>query len=360
MPARRFITALVLVTTVAGLAAHATLAQTQTRARPVLSATHYFPLADGDRWTYARRGPGIDETWQVSAAMIPSPTIAERRISLSGYFFGPPRQVSADRLGNVFERDPFGGRDTLWYRLGAPVGTSWELRLVELPTEGPVGSCISGSKLVLAATHESVSVPAGQFRNVVRIDFTSPCADAGITSEWFAPSVGLIRRVESSFAGPIVSELVQAIVGGHPFPAAAYETALALGSPLAMHDLMPPVDESSLAFVRGAFTLANRTAAPLELVFTGCVSATVSVIDEDGRVVLTGRADDGGCCACDVLKRLVLVHDALVLPFSLVLKDAHGSPLADGWYGVEATLDVLDPQPLRPAARARIEIQSVY
>jgi len=358
MSTRRVISAFALVAAVCVLTPHASPAQT--RARPLLRAAHFFPLADGNRWTYTRRGTGVDETWQVAAAAVTDAATTAPRFSLTGYFFGPPRQVTTDRAGTVMERDPFAGRDTLWYRLGGAPGTSWELQLVELPTMGPVRGCISGSKLVVASRTETVTVPAGQFRNVVRVDFQPPCADAGITSEWFAPGVGLVRRVESSFAGPIVSELEQAVIGGLPFPAPAYTTSLSLASPLAIHDLMPPVDAGSSAVLRGVFTVANRTAVPLELVFTGCVSATVEVVDENGRTVLSGRADDGGCCACDVVRRLVLVHDALVLPFSLPLRDAQGAALADGWYGVQVTLDVPDPEPLRPAARARLEVQSVY
>jgi len=60
------------------------------------------------------------------------------------------------------------------------------------------------------------------------------------------------------------------------------------------------------------------------------------------------------------VRHLVLVHDALVLPFSLPLPDAQGTALADGLYGVQVTLDVPDPEPLRPAAWARIEVRSVY
>lgn len=358
MSVRRSISAFALVVAVCVLTPHASPAQT--RARPVLSAAHFFPLTDGNRWTYTRRGTGADETWQVTAAAVTDTAATMPRFSLSGYFFGPPRQVTTDRAGTVMERDPFAGRDTLWYRLGAAVGTSWELQLVELPTMGPVRGCIGGSKLVIAARNEAVTVPAGHFRHVVRVDFQPPCADAGITSEWFAPGVGLIRRVESSFAGPIVSELEQAVISGRPYPSPGYTTSLSLTSPLAIHDLMPPVDDSSDAVLRGVFSVANRTAVPLELIFTGCVSATVEVVDEDGRTILSGRADDGGCCACDIVRRFVLVHDALVLPFSLTLRDAQGAALADGWYGVQATLDVSGPEPLRPAARARFEVQTVY
>jgi len=331
-----------------------------TRARAGLSAGVPFPLDHGNRWSYARTGGGVAGTWEVTAAAVSDAAARAPRYMLEGYFPGPPRRIAADRAGTVVEHDASAGADALWYRLGTPVGTSWELRLADLPDPGAAGSCVSGSKVTLAARDETLTVPAGRFQHVIRLDIVPPCADAGLVAEWFAPGVGLIRRVETSFAGEVVSELTHAVVAGRPFPTPAYETSVALEAPLVVNDLMPPVDARPGPALRGVLTLANRTAVPLELAFTGCVSASIRVVAADGGVVLSGRADDGGCCSCDAVQRLVLVHDALLLPFSLGLRDPAGRVVPDGRYGVEITLDVLDPEPLRPSARSRVEVQTVY
>jgi hypothetical protein len=274
---------------------------------------------------------------------------------LVGYFGEGTRLVRADLASSVFERGE-AGREHLWYRLRAPVGTSW--KLTTAPPELP---CLAGATLTIGARDEVVTVPAGAFRGVVRVDYSaSRCADAGITREWFAPGVGLVRRVEASIAGTRTSELVFARLGETTWPRTAWATSLELSSPRYVNDLMPTVGPRPLPQVRGAFVLRNRSDVPVELVFGGCRSVTLVVRDEAGEVVLESRADDGGCCACDNLVRVTLLRNALLLPFSFVLADGTGEPLPDGFYSLTATLDALGGETLRPAARARFEVQSVY
>ena len=358
MSAQRVFAAGALVL-VAGMCS-AVSATGEPRLRDSLAAAVYFPLAGGNEWVYERHGAGDPTTWRVAVTAPPDAAERSPYFTLIGYFPVLPRQVRADRSQRVTEHDPGGGRDLLWYLLGAPEGTAWELRLAQVPGMGPPEPCLSGAKLVLASRSETVRVPAGTFENVVRIDWRPPCVDAGITSEWFAPGVGLVRREEASIAGPVISELVQATVNGTGHPPRGYQTALTLEAPLLFNDLMPPVDEGSLPVARGAFTLANPTELPVELTFSGCASASLEVTDRDGRVVLTARAEGGGCCACDVVERIVLVRDRLVLPFAFRLVTPDGGPFPDGWYAVSATLETLDPPALRPSARARIEVRSVY
>jgi hypothetical protein len=335
-------------------------AQAQLRMRMPSAAPSYFPLAGGNHWVYRRTTPGGVESWEVAATATPASTADRARFTLSGYFLGAPRLVAVGRGDRVTEKNPTGEPDLLWYLLGAPVGTSWKLQLAEQPTATPYSGCVSGSALTVASRNETVAVPAGVFRGVVRIDFRSPCADAGISSEWFAPGVGLVRREEQSIAGPVVSELTQAKLVNRTLPADRYETSLSLDRPILVNNLMPATVPPPLPVVSGAIVVRNATDMPVVLTFSGCRSATLTVTDSEDRVVLTTTADDGGCCQCDSLERLVLLRDSLVLPFSFTLAGEDDEPLTDRWYSLEATLDTLDPPPLRPAARARIEVQTIY
>jgi hypothetical protein len=329
------------------------------RVRPMLSAGSYFPLQPGYRWVYETGGAiGAPRTWQVEVLELPVPIpLLPGRVFLPlvGYFDSGPREVRSDPYGNVFERSG-DARDHLWYLLGAPVRTSWELS-----TAPPELSCLAGARLTVGARDEVVTVPAGEFRGVVRVDYSGgACADAGITTEWFAAGVGLVRRAETTIAGPLVSNLVLAELGQAVWPRAAYETSLHLASPVYVNNLMPPVVPGALPPVQGALVVRNRSDQPVELVFAGCRSVTLELRDQAGSIVLETRADDGGCCACDNLVTVTLVRDALVLPFSFTLADSSGAPLPDGRYGLTATLDVLGPQALRPSARAVIGVQSVH
>jgi hypothetical protein len=276
-------------------------------------------------------------------------------LPLVGYFDSGPRQVRSDPFGNVFERSG-DATDHPWYLLGAPVGTSWVRSAA--PPELP---CLAGARLTIGARDEVVTVPAGEFRGVVRVDHSGgACADAGITTEWFAPGVGLVRRAETTIAGPLVSDLVLAELGQAVWPRATYETSLQLASPTYVNNLMPPVGPGALPLIKGALVVRNRSDLPVELVFGGCRSVTVEVRDQAGATVLEHRADDGGCCACDNLVTVMLVRDALALPFSFTLADAQGGPLPDGRYAVTARFDVVGPQALQPSERAVIEVRSVH
>jgi hypothetical protein len=327
--------------------------------RPILTAGSYFPLRPGYRWVYQTSGPiGEPRTWQVQVLDRPAaPTLVAERFyhPLVGYFDPTARLVRSDPFGNVVERSGE-WREHLWYLLNAPVGTSWKLT-----TASPEPPCLVGVTLTVGARDEVVTVPAGEFRGVVRIDHSgSQCADAGITAEWFAPGVGLVRRAETTIAGTLTSDLVLAELGEAVWPRAAYETALQLSSPVYVNNLMPPIGPGALPRVQGAFVVRNRNDRPVELLFSGCRSVTLEVRDQAGNVVLETRADDGGCCACDNLIKVTLVRDALVLPFSFTLAGAGEVPLPDGPYSLTATLDTVPVDSLRPSARAKIEVQSVH
>ena len=345
---------------VVGLGGAANPVQGQREVRPALGTPSYFPLGVGNRWVYQKVGPGGTSTWKVEVVEAGMPAGPWPFFRLDGYFQGPPRMVRADRGGAVREVLPNSGQEYLWYLLGAPVGTTWQLQLAPSPTAGPVSDCVDGSKLVVASRNEVVRVPAGEFTRVVRIDFRSHCVDAGITSEWFAPGVGLVRREETSLAGPVISELVQAELGGMALPRAFYSTTLSLDSPRYVNNLMPPVGPNSVPTARGSFAVRNFTDVPVELTFSGCQSATVAVEDEAGEVVVRARTDDGGCCTCTNLVTATLLHDVLVLPVSVKLSTEKGEPLPTGRYSITVTLDTVGAAQLRPSARLPFEIVAIH
>ena len=194
----------------------------------------------------------------------------------------------------------------------------------------------------------------------MRVDYRAPCADAGLASEYFTPGVGLIKRVEQTFAGPRVSELLRARVGETDLPRLPYASALELESPHYVNNLMPIIGPDALPVVRGAYVLRNRTSLPVELIFSGCKSVTVRVLNEAGEVVAQGSGNDGGCCACDNVFRYTLANDVLALPFAFKLATPKSEPLADGRYSVEATLDALEMPRTRPSASAPIRVSSIY
>jgi hypothetical protein len=330
------------------------------RVRRGLGAASYFPLGTGYRWVYTKSGPGVATTWEASVIEAAESVPWRGWHLLTNYFTGPARLVRSELRGRVMEREVAGEREFLWYLLGAPPGTTWRLDWAPSPIMMPIPACIEGSKLRIVGREEVVTVPAGEFHNVVHVEFSSPCVDAGIVGEWFAPGVGLIRRMETMITGPVTSELVHAELGTLVLPLARYETTLSLSASRYFNDLMPPVNLDALPVVRGSFTVRNSTDTPLELTFVGCTSATIEVQNGAGETVVTARTDDGGCCSCDAPKTVTLVRSALVLPFSFKLISDKGMPLADGPYGVRVTLETRDAPSLRPSVRSVIDVASTY
>jgi hypothetical protein len=159
--------------------------------------------------------------------------------------------------------------------------------------------------------------------------------DAGLISEWFAPGVGLVKRTEDSFGGPIESVLLSSQVGGVVLPDHPVATSLTLDRALKL---------------QGAFRVHEQNSGGESFVFAGCVSATVVLVNETGTPVFEKRIDDGGCCECKNLVHVFLHGRTLTLPFGFDLLDAKGSPLPEGHYSLIATLDSLDVENVKPSA----------
>lgn len=164
----------------------------------------YFPVARGNTWVYRDAG-GAEHTIDVDSTRAVS---GVRNYRLRG-FNGASHWIRQTTTGRVYA-----GTTRLWYRFDGAVGTSW--------TFSVAGSAIPGSngaRLQVVSVDESVTVPAGTFSTVHLRWRASGVADAGITDEWFARGVGLVKRTEQSFAGPRSRVLVRATISGAAIPA---------------------------------------------------------------------------------------------------------------------------------------------
>jgi hypothetical protein len=309
----------------------------------------HFPLQSGNQWTYAKTNLGGLEQWQVS--------VVERSetgsTALLGYF-GASHTVCSGSGGTVHEVTA--DTDSTWYNLGGSVGSVWKIKFD--PSDGDVPECVDGSSIRIASRTEHVDVAAGSFDNVIRVDYTSPCADAGIIAEWFAPGVGLIKRMEQSFGGPIVSELKSAVVGGLIMPRPALSTSLAVDKAVysTSGEILPSEDAGPT--ITANFILSNAGTQASEFDFAGCVNMTVVVYDKSGKARISVPATDGTDCKSAKTVHVTVAGGTLALPSSFALNSFDGSSLENGRYLVVATLNTLDPEPLRPSASATIDIKN--
>lgn len=167
----------------------------------------YFPLHVGNEWTYQKSGFAWQGTQKatVDASWVDATTgyIWFRTRSYNGNYHWL-RQTSISRIYEFSNRQ--------WYRLGAGPGYPWGVALDASGTHGGA-PCYDGSTAEVVSRNEQVTVPAGTF-STIHVSYRNQCADAGITDEWFAKGVGLVKRAEQSIGGPRYLELTGAKISG--------------------------------------------------------------------------------------------------------------------------------------------------
>lgn len=158
----------------------------------------YFPLTEGNQWTYAPQDPQLGQAflWEVSGRQGDTVTLSRPP---AGSHPGPVTLLDQGRAVRLSRGNAeFGDH----YRF-AP-GESW---IRHDPWE-----CDDGSEWVAVAETEAIETPAGTFTNTLRLERRTEanCADAGTMYEWWAPGVGLVRWEELNFyaGGPLTFNLI--------------------------------------------------------------------------------------------------------------------------------------------------------
>jgi hypothetical protein len=160
--------------------------------------SHYLPLESGNEWNLRDAKTGAGMSIRVGTMAMIAGNVYYR---LTGYATQPLWVRFADE--GLIYRDEERDADAP-LTLFKPVAGAWfhaPFRVCEqegAASERPVG----------------YTGPAGAFSSALQIRYrVFDCADAGVEEEIFQPSVGLLRRVEQSIAGPRQYDLVSARVG---------------------------------------------------------------------------------------------------------------------------------------------------
>ena len=136
-------------------------------------------------------------------------------------------------------------------------------------------SCTTGA--TLAEKNLSLDTAAGAFRNVVRMEFSGNCADAGIKQAWFAPEVGVVQWEEQSIMGPVVYAFARGAVAGKQYPVAALQVIADL--PRA-HQVL--VNGGS---INAGLTVVNNSASDMTLRFSSGQEFDISLLNLSGEVL---------------------------------------------------------------------------
>jgi hypothetical protein len=301
--------------------------------------TDYFPLQRGNQWTYRAQGP------------------------LGGHFNVEVTQQ--ERIGNAE-----------YFKVeGFPGGPYW-LRHRE---DGRLVALVNGVEKIWAAFNESGWVaevdpctgPArvasraanyvggvGEYGNTLRVAYSnSGCADAGITEEWYQPVIGLVRRVESTIAGPRTWELVSVrLAWGLVLGSPEYSFGLTLDRSLYIANLMPVVDPvRAVPRMLARITLKHSQPGPVRVTFASGQTYEFVLKNERGEEVY--RWSDGKAFT-QALRNEAFDPGEKNWTVEVLLAAKDGRPLPQGRYLAEAWLVTAGGKQF--AASLPFEIQHVF
>jgi hypothetical protein len=237
---------------------------------PAQTTATWLPLQVGNSWLY-RPAPGRIATGEEARTIsVQSIDKINGRDYFNVSWFGRVVKLRPETGGSIVEYDPSSSAERPWLSLGLPVGNTF-------PTA--IDRCAATGRIV--ARDARVTGPAGTFANVVHVGFQGPCADAGPTSQFYAPEIGLVRAEETSFAGPVVFELVY------------FRTASAAGSGPEISFSMGLSAPRYAAgdTLRARLTLRSTSLDPIHLTFPSGQSFDFKIYSEKGDIGYTWSAN---------------------------------------------------------------------
>ena len=235
----------------------------------------YFPLEVGNTWLYKATTIVGTQPLQLSTTYQAMRVTGMERIGDQYYFdvsyFGRDVLLREDAAtGNVFVYDRTAGAESLWVPLGLPVNTSFSSSLDPCSPQGQIVS-----------RTDTIGVPLGAFTDEIQVKFQNTCKDAGITTQYYAPNVGLIRQDQSSFAGPLLYRLIYYRVGDRTAAVPEVSFTAAVDSPVYV--------PGNLLAAR--LTLRNSGTDGVSLHFASGQSFELKILNDKGESAYTWSSD---------------------------------------------------------------------
>lgn len=154
-----------------------------------------------------------------------------------------------------------------------PVGTYYPVRVEQCTDSSTIGK--KGIQ---------ITTSAGSFKEVIRLDFSGHCADAGLQHAWFAPKVGVIKWSHSSIQGPVAFELQHAKVDGMTLP---NQQGLELTSQFPSQAVMLNEQDSVEAYI----TLINHSDETMTIDFNSGQTFDIYLYDDQDQLMTQWSAD---------------------------------------------------------------------
>ncbi len=275
----------------------------------------YLPLQVGNQWVYqlSRGQPVVME-------ILRSGVFSENTYYLTRNFLNADTWLRIREDRTLVSYNPDTQQESALVAFDATEGSTYQTS---------IDPCSSTAKVLSRSVK---TLPVGQFDNVLAIDYPPGlCADAGLETEQYLPSIGLARRTRQTIAGPVTYDLSYARIGGVTVISAPEVTfSLTLDS---------AVYESVQAMAR--MTLRVVQPQPLRLNFRTSQEFDLTVKNEAGDIVYRWSA---GRAFSQALHTLSVGPGEKNFTLQFQLIDAQRNPLPAGIYTAEAWLTTDGPQ----------------
>jgi hypothetical protein len=239
-------------------------------AASIFAATpEYLPLQVGNSWVYKATQGRVNRVQTISVDSIEN---VEGRGYYRVTYFGSSVLVRAAEDGSLLSYDSQTKQDRLWLPFGSPEGQR---------TNSEFDSC--SKQATVRSKSVTVKVQAGEFSNALHLTYEPSCADAGISSQYFVPYVGLVQQESTSFAGPQRYELMYSRTGVTNIEAGQVSFSMATDG----HIFRAAADAEMMV----RLTLRSSVADPIALFFPSGQSYELKVYNDRGEGFYTWSAD---------------------------------------------------------------------
>jgi hypothetical protein len=174
--------------------------------------------------------------------------------------------------GSLVSYDPASRQERLWLPFAAAEGQR---------TTSEFDTCSKAA--TVRSKSASVKTNLGDFNNALQLTYEPVCADAGVTTQFFIPYVGLVQQESTTFAGPLRYELLYSRTGITNLETGQVSFAMALNGSTFR------AGQDSEILVR--LTLRSTHPDPISLVFPSGQNYDLKIYNDRGEIVYVWSAD---------------------------------------------------------------------
>jgi hypothetical protein len=161
----------------------------------------YFPLALGNQWIYIPDHFTSPDTVTIIDTQTVNGKIyyAFKHNNVSAYYWYRKDNDKIYIVDSVTDRImPSNFKESMIYDFSANLRDKWDVQLKDI-----YFSCDFNGIITLENKKDTLSLPAGKFKDCYSFSRVVLCRDAGIIMEWYSPGVGLISYHSENIAGLI-------------------------------------------------------------------------------------------------------------------------------------------------------------